>query len=438
MKLNVLLIFVEDLFVRFIYILATLTFALSACVHAGDWTYPLWWGSGANVKKSAGSCIVTTPDTTKPMTVARTLVVSDDIPVGSTLFSWSYGNFMNNFHFRCNQGTGVLNTMAAIVFNAAATGVATNLPLYSTLNIRGTPAPTDTRYYKTSINGIGLRLTVKSYANCVQNPGVQQYYQYMQFKINGSTIECPAPTAEYVISPSSVFTATTHLATINLGSEYKLGGSVAYGIKADLVKIALSGSDNKTGQLSLPMTVNWSGRGGNSSEQTTVKITNYLEGNAIKIVSPSCQLDSIDHKINMNSWLPRSTDNGTGPNVPIPLAIKCSGKTNVNISFSDTGPSPTPSSNNVRNVTLYNDSNVKINGLELELKHSNIRVNMGAIINTGSHGTRKTTPESTPLFHSSSEVKFTANYIQNSAITVNNRPYSGPLKGNVNIVMTFN
>ncbi|EPK7284292.1 hypothetical protein NLT72_002732 [Citrobacter farmeri] len=171
--------------------------------------------------------------------------------------------------------------------------------------------------------------------------------------------------------------------------------------------------------------------------------TDFLAGNAITVVSPSCRLRTTDYNISMGTWAADTVNHmgspATGAAVPVGLDLECSGQVaDVQFRFEDTGSAP--STFDEKNVTLYDGGGNKVSGLEIQMKYNGNRVNVDGVTqtSTGSHGQVRTEAESVPLYTSTSQAMFTANYIQNGSITVGGNNYTGPVSGKVNIWVTYN
>ncbi|HAT1584473.1 TPA: hypothetical protein I8Y00_000775 [Citrobacter farmeri] len=171
--------------------------------------------------------------------------------------------------------------------------------------------------------------------------------------------------------------------------------------------------------------------------------TDLLAGNAITVVSPSCRLRTTDYNISMGTWAADTVNYtgtpATGAAVPVGLDLECSGQVaDVQFRFEDTGSAPSTFAE--KNVTLYDGGGSKVNGLEIQMKYNGNRVNVDGVTqtSTGSHGQVRTDAESVPLYTSTSQAMFTANYIQNGPITVGGNNYTGPVSGKVNIWVTYN
>lgn len=416
-----------------------LTLSLSSfSATAWEWSYQITW---ASTMRYAGTCYFRLPDN-RPLQQSRQLVVGNDIEPGDIIYSWNYGEFLPRFESQCLQGKGVLNDKPLITLSKTNANSSYEITAETKLSTDTRDSSPFSGVRKTSINGIGLRLYIQFEHSCIID-GSSRVVDFISAETNSMSISCPTILREYLLDGRSIVTQRFLANNIQSPSnpQYKVVNLSRYNIRAELVKIPYIGNDNKTGQLSALSDISWTGYGGNNSGAQTLIKNDFLSGTGIIISSPSCQFKSTNKNqdVIMGTWVTKAI-NQRGPEVSIPLVLECSGSVNnVQFRFIDSGTSP--STNNDKNVTLYDESGSLINGLEIELRHasSGDRVNIDGLPsgNTGSYGTKKPNPWDPPLYHSTGNVNFTANYLQtNAIITSQNREYSGPIRGAVNVWVT--
>lgn len=75
------------------------------------WTEPTTWVSGSNAGQPAVACTVTWQEGVNPFLTPRVIVASNDMPDGTVLASWGYGEFglINGISYGC-QSTGIHNS----------------------------------------------------------------------------------------------------------------------------------------------------------------------------------------------------------------------------------------------------------------------------------------------------------------------------------------
>lgn len=389
------------------------------------------WSTGTNAGKPAGTCSSIWP-VNRPFQVPMTLVVDNQLPVGTVLHSWSYNDFLPNFTDLC---TRINTNSTANVSSGSATG---NVVFDTTLNLNPASAPVN-GIFPTSIDGIGMKLYV--YSN--SEYWTSEYgtvYGYLQLWLSNNS-EYGAQGLEYpVIRNGQDQRIRSMIQTYLSASGYMLNGLNQYSIRAELIK---TGNITNYGRLSTVFNPTWIKGSSPVAIPPTSAPTDIFSGNAIQIVAPSCQLKTAEHYVTMGPWESRSlTQPGSavrGPNVPLDVELECSASvSDARFRFADTGLSPSAAAE--KNVTLYDAGDNKVEGLEVELRYNGERINIDGLteISTGGHGTARVVPPGQNAFSVASSVHFTANYIQNGNIKVNNNPFTGSTKGKVNLWVTYN
>lgn len=409
---------------------------------AATFTYSYTWASGDHVGQPAGTCSYIVPDM-RPLQVPRTLVVDSAVPVGTVLYSWDFNSFLPGFRIQCT-GSGIDNSTNytnvnngsisgnLILSNFRFTGMTVS-PLFSSTN----------PVYATTLAGIGIRLSVKADTDSAVDGSGTNYSYVSLYRVNGQSQVYPAPRdVVYVWGGSTGPEANLYTRVFSTGTSPKRHSikTIAQGVsvKADLIKTADTVQYGSLGVGGTPSTT-WSV----TAVLSPALPTDFLAGNAITVVSPSCRLRTTDYTISMGTWAADTVNHtgapATGAAVPVGLDLECSGKVaDVQFRFEDTGSSP--SSLAEKNITLYDGGGNKVNGLEIQMKYNGERINVDGVTqtSTGSHGQVRTDAEQVPLYTSNSQAMFTANYIQNGPITVGGNNYTGPVSGKVNVWVTYN
>lgn len=413
-------------------------------VPAAMFTYNFTWAGGDHDGQSAGSCSYIVPDI-RPLQVPRTLVVDSAAPVGTVLYSWDFNNFLPGFHVQCT-GSGIDNSINN-VFNANHTTGSTTISLII-LNMRiqgltnADNFSASTPVYATTLSGIGLRLYIKADSDSLTDAARNTYQRTMILNAGTQSSIYAAP--RDVVYPWGGAQQPGFFSKISMETNGTARDSIpnsfqGVSVKAELVKTADTVQYGNLGLAGNPVTT--------YSTESTAMIpgipNDFLAGNAITVVSPSCRLRTTDYTVSMGTWAADTVNHtgapATGAAVPVGLDLECSGKVaDVQFRFEDTGSSP--SSLAEKNITLYDGGGNKVNGLEIQMKYNGERINVDGVTqtSTGSHGQVRTDAEQVPLYTSNSQAMFTANYIQNGPITVGGNNYTGPVSGKVNVWVTYN
>lgn len=411
---------------------------------AATWSYNFTWAAGDHAGQLAGTCTYIVPDI-RPLQVPRTLVVDSAAPVGTVLYSWDFNSFLPGFRVQCT-GSGIDNSTPNVFAANQTTGITTIRLIILSLWIQGLTNAnnfsTSTPVYATTLPGIGLRLYIKADSDSLVDAN-SNTYQYTQIVNAGTQSSIFAPPRD-VVYPWGGTGRPTFDARISMESNGDTRDSIpnsfqGVSVKAELVKTADTVQYGNLGLAGNPVTL--------FNTESTAMVpgipTDFLAGNAITVVSPSCRLRTTDYSISMGTWAADTVNHtgspATGAAVPVGLDLECSGQVaDVQFRFEDTGS--VPSALAEKNVTLYDGGGNKVSGLEIQMKYNGNRVNVDGVTqtSTGSHGQVRTDAESVPLYTSTSQAMFTANYIQNGSITVGGNNYTGPVSGKVNIWVTYN
>lgn len=380
---------------------------------AATWSYNYTWATGDHAGQPAGTCAYTVPDI-RPLQVPRTLVVDSAVPVGTVLYSWDFNSFLPGFRVQCT-GSGIDNsTNSTNVNNGSISG---NLIVadFRFTGLSVSPVFSNTNpVYATTLPGIGIRLSVKADTDsAVDGAGTNYSYVSLQ-NVDGQVQVYPAPRdVVYTWGGSGGpqgYLYTRVYATGSSPNRHSIK-TIAQGIsvKAELIKTADTVQYGSLGMGGTP-SITWNTTG----VLHPVLPTDFLAGNAITVVSPSCRLRTTDYNISMGTWAADTVNYtgtpATGAAVPVGLDLECSGQVaDVQFRFEDTGSAPSTFAE--KNVTLYDGGGNKVSGLEIQMKYNGNRVNVDGVTqtSTGSHGQVRTDAESVPLYTSTSQAMFTAN-----------------------------
>ncbi|WP_347254650.1 fimbrial protein [Leminorella grimontii] len=387
--------------------------------------YPQWVAGGA-ASGTSGTCYHTLPELA-PLSVTRTLVVDNHLPVGSELFHWGYGEFIPNINGYCiPNGTNNVSSygrfftvLAGNAFADANGAFATSIPgigikFFITYTSRGVSA------YRPAASSQTSRLV--SYAGWIP-ASTPINIEYPIMNSNGSGVW-------FYTDVTTTSPATHHFS--------QQANNVGYSIRAVLVKTG--NITYTTTPLSIPQSAEFKA----IDLGNTTNLPNLIGGGGITIVPPTCRLKTpTDYAINMGRWVhsgPGSHQPGIalpayGVAKPININLECSGSLdNVYFRFEDAGTSPLSN----KNVSLYDGSGTRIDGLEIEMQYGGSRINVDNTTKTdvGAHGTVKTNPQDFS-FNSQSTVPFTARYVQRSAIKKGGVGYTGSVTGKVNMYITY-
>ncbi|HCQ8391314.1 TPA: hypothetical protein OMD89_002069 [Klebsiella oxytoca] len=401
---------------------AVVVAGVSAAPQAGAVTYSgvTYWNTASGPGAAAATCSITLPDE-QPLTVPRTLVVGNDVPNGTEIFSWGYGEWSSDVVLSC-VGSGIFGSSTAIAgFNPSIT--------FQILNASGGPG--------VALNNPGLRLNIWIKPDISSTPcnsagcSIIENNYSLYGQISGSTSFINAGEDKllngFANSTSYVYQLIAAPVVPGIGRLYPtITGR--YSIRVSIVKV---GNVNYG-----PLSVSGILTPGFSVNGTWFR--GLFQGSGITIAPPACQLRTTDYTIPMGRWAADAiTYVGTpayGSRVPVNLSLECSGKVDhVRFRFGDTGASL--SGNN--NISLYDTAGGnKIDGLEIELLYNGTKVNVDntTVTDTGSHGSFVSV---SAAFDSVSTAAFQARYVQSAPVTQSGTNYTGPVTGKVNMYVTY-
>lgn len=397
---------------------------------------PIWYGSST----TAANCSVTFP-TLLPLSQPKTLIVDNNLPVGSVLYSWDYSDFMPDIHSVCS---GVSSSMVNSITSNSYVRSQILLLNLSSVQVSGNTL------FKTSNPGIGLKIYSKYTSKGIGNTGSSTSPESTTFHDSGDVVGVESPlsaVARYF--PTHFFPITN-----SASSPY----TIFYDSSANHSKLSFRGELIKIQEVPESSGLQLLLGGGqfditfNSNVSNTglyggvINLDSILGGGGINIVHPTCQLrGTTDYQVNLGSWESVSSSSlpAYSESKPVDINIECSGKlNNVEFSFQDTGSSSLSN----RNISVYDGiGGQQINGLEIEMSYAGSRIDVHKIsesptsykVNTGSHGSVKTNPTDTS-FNSQSHAQFEARFVQRAAITRGGSSYTGPVTGQVNMFITYN
>lgn len=395
-------------------------------VRAITYSGTVHWNTPGGPGALAATCSISLPDE-QPLAVPRTLIVGNDLPNGTEIFSWGYGAWSSDVVLSC-IGSGIAGPSTAIAgFRPQTTFAMPNgsgnpgallsdsglrLNIWIRPDISSTPC-----------NASGCSTSNNDYSVYGVVSGTNGFINAGEDKPLNSTTGGISYAYQFINAP----------VVPGIGRYYPtIVGR--YSIRASIVKV---GNVNY-GPLSIAGTPPFFSVHNGVSQITA---TNLFQGSGITIVPPACQLKTTDYTIPMGRWAADAiTYVGTpayGSQVPVNLSLECSGKVNhVRFRFEDTGTSLSGN----KNITLYNTAGGnKINGLEIELFYNGTKVSVDntAVTDTGSHGTTKASPASLPLYNSASTASFQARYVQSATVTQSGANYTGPVTGKANMYVTY-
>ena len=408
---------------------------------AGVYAENIYWKNGTQAGALAGTCTYTIPEN-KPLSVNRTLVLDNSVPVGTSLYTLPYESFLQ-FSVQC-QSSGIGNNDPKISTTASA-GTFVNLGS-SFAGDTGT-AP----YYTfTNNSGIAIKFTYRfntsgeACANCAPFPasGDVSFGKYSAIsRLNGNDASAGFESGkqryqDFLGSYAFVVVGSADGKYYFVSPQANHSTSQSYSVKAELIK---------TGDIvydDIPLKLK---SGGIVQVYANGVYNTYnfdIGGGGIKIVRPTCKLDTKNYTIPMSSWV--SIDPvakpgafpAYGSQVPVNITMQCSGKVDdTQISFEDANSLTTR-----QDVGLYDSAGGSlIDGLAVQLLYKNAVVPTdNTKLTISGLGSTKSSPDSTPLFNSLSTINFNARYVQTAAIKKNGANYTGPVVGKVNIWVTYN
>ena len=341
-----------------------------------------------------------------PQPQVKTLVVDNNVPNGTVLYSWDYDKLIGRSDFTCWT---------------QLTSLSVKYPERIDFRFKFYASGGD--YFKTNNPGVGLKLYAK--------PGVViNQYAYV------NALTAPANNVERLLSGNTSLDYS--LSTSNIGGgEYEfIDGRAVIAVKyrAELVKIGNIQFTNDTSSLTHP-----SYQGDymafvyNSPEYfEEVAINSYDDLLGIKLTQPACKLTApANYNVDLGSFRSGSSLPKYGDVKPIVIGLDCNGKpNNVDISFQD-GSASSLSNGSVR---LHNTAGSPIDGLEAQMTYngapitvdkSTVLPNRLTKISLGSLGQSQS--------QSVVNATFGVRFVQRASIV-----HVGPVKGTVNMFVTYN
>ncbi|HCH7897963.1 TPA: type 1 fimbrial protein [Raoultella ornithinolytica] len=399
-------------------------------VEATTYSADGFWSNGPSLGQPAGNCTVIIPDD-RPLSVPQTFVVGSDIPDGTEIFSWGYGEAFSDIVVSC-VSSGIGGANGDIDIYAASS-------VYVNGDSRG--------YIPLSDSGFALKLWGRfntapgnNYSVCGGVSVNCQYY--ITSYANPSFVNEPAANTEIDLTPTGASSASMSqtMRKYWISAPPSLNQLLptytgSFSFRMALIKV---GTPQYNGPLHTSSTAAFSAR---ATIKGTYNVYGLLDGSGITIAPPACQLRTTDYTIPMGRWAADAITYVGGPaygsQVPVNLSLECSGKVDhVRFRFEDTGT--TLSGNN--NISLYDTSGGnKVDGLEIELLYNGMKANVDntTVTDTGSHGATKVSPASLPLYDSVGTAAFQARYVQSAAVTRAGADYTGPVTGKVNMYVTY-
>lgn len=392
-------------------IMVLLTLSISFSVNAKSINSSLHWQTGINTDQPAGTCIQNIPDN-RPLAVPKTLIVNKNLPVGAEIYSWGYGDFLPDFSMSCTI-TGTNDTTSIVTSYGRSIRLAVT-PMMTLIS--GST-------YATNVAGVGIILYYKfdqpsifCSSSCYRDNNV------IQSNSKGPAVQ------EWVFVPSDNYIGLRIHATQHKDGSFgpdlehnPLVGS--FSIRAALVK---------TGDIDYDKSINLASIGSFLNEMTNNydERSDLLDGNGIRFMPPTCQLQTKDYKVDMPIWENNDPKGSVivGNPEPVNIALECSRKAdNVRFKFEDTGANKLSS----KNISLYESIGGgvnPINGLEIEMLYN------GAHVDVDNTSTTNIGEQEGSL----NIVKFSARYIQRNNITTQyNNLYAGPVTGKVNMWVIY-
>jgi len=376
-------------------------------------------------KSLLAQCDVFKGFATPPLSVARTLIVDDKLPLGSVLYSWQYSDFIDRILLRCTPFAAL--TQAADAANTIQI-------LFNNYNITG-------GYFETNNPGIGLRL----YYMVTNIGSTSTPYLAPPTVISGS----PAINSELPLNTNNITTILSIF--INSSGRYTFDGQINNAIfqfRGELIKIGtVSYTSTPLAIAQNSIRIQSDGRyPGNVSTATSDETENLIGSGGIQIIKPICRLTTpSNYNVNFGRWIHRGAGSSSYPNVTLPaygnveqinVGVECSSQFNVEFAFQDTGTNPLSNGN----VSLYDTIGNIVSGMEVEISNNGTPIHVNKIsdpessfikANVGTLGTLRTNTENNNF--DKTNVVFGARLVQRNSIT-----YTGPIAGTVNMFVTYN
>ena len=378
------------------------------------------------------TCDMSGPDRF-PLQDNLTLLVSNNTPDG-IIYDWGY-NFLPNFNISCvdfdysqqgqSSGSQPITSGLSIMINSVSDDglIATNIPgLYLKIYIyfyNEQQTKRNTEHVIDITNQMGCGDIDSSEWGTGMSPG--------EYELSLGIIPCNSGGGNITEIEAGIF----HLySTTSHGAEFSERLTpMRFSVRGVLIKKGTIPAINSGERLTINTSLaaidsfNW--------EWHTLQTGNYLTGNGITIITPSCSLKTENYTIEMGFWSPQISSVPTySSETPINIALKCDDEVpHVRFRFEDTGASPLAN----HNISLYSaEGGEKVDGLEIEMLYNGAHVDIDntTLVDTGEHGTAG-------AVGADSTAKFTARYVQRSEITKNGNTYAGPVTGKVNMWVTY-
>ena len=343
------------------------------CQAAESYSSSSYLRLSSDLTSEATRCSVTIP-TLRPMTVSRNLMVENDSDV---LYRWNYGEFID-VNVNCSGSSFVSDSPVITPVDNKSQYILELLMSQNNILSGG---------ITTNYPGVILKLYARTTngsticSDCVSGDnGYPAIYNGAKYGI-ASHVSMATGQEAHVLGTSALPETAVSASTINKTiyvqnylARRKISSSTGYGFisgtqtiqfRAELVKVGDIGTIDKKLQVS----------GGSitakvfSNLNESAVIDDLLAGDGISLVTPTCEFSQSNYDVNMGGWDSEGKDTErTGGYQAIYPSVKlnCNGNTNVSIKFTDAGPGPSTAAS-PRNVTLYDEDNNKVNGLEIKL-----------------------------------------------------------------------
>lgn len=365
------------------------------CAHpalAANISEEVHWFDGDRAGQKAATCLYHTPDRL-PFAEIIPLVVDNAQPYGTRLWSWDYATFLPDYTLSC-VGSGISNSTPRL--RDAAHDNPANRQLC--LTVKG-----GDELMPTTNPGVGIRWHFRT----AQGESVKNQPQLSAC----ASLEVSTDSAgRYIFNPRKVATLSA---------------------KAELVKTA----EVVYGTAISPLTARsqlWLDTGAAQSSSVNLGL------GGITPIAPACRLSTKAYQVEMGRWVIRSQQElpARGAQTPFELQLECTGQVaHLRLRLEDSGTQTSAQ----QNIVLYrHDDSKSIEGLEIEmlLNGKRIHVGDGTPVDAGAYGSNGQN-NSLPVYRTAAPLALTARYVQYAAITSDGKPYTGSIKGKVNIWVTY-
>ncbi|MCD6619866.1 fimbrial protein [Aeromonas veronii] len=338
-----------------------------------------------------------------PQSNVKTLIVDNNIPNGTILYSWDYDRLIGRSNFRCST---------------SVTPPHVNYPEHIDFKFKFYLFKGG--YFQTNNPGVGLRLYARPSVVINNTPGALTAPTQVERLLSGDT--------------SIDFSYNTLSVGNGLYGFPDALAVIAVKYRAELVKIGKIDFSSEASSLAQPSYLGDSMLFEYNSpelyEQTEINNSENLLG--IKLTQPSCRLSApVNYNIDLGSFRSGASLPKYGDVKPIVIGLDCNGKPNsVDISFQD-GSAFSLSNGSVR---LHNTAGSPIDGLEAQMTYNGapITVDKPTVL---PNGRTKISLGSLGQLQSQSVVNatFGVRFVQRAPIV-----HVGPVKGTVNMFVTYN